>query len=127
MSVNKAILIGRLGNDPELTQTPNGKAVCKFSMATSEKWTAQDGEKKEKTVWHNIVIWGRPGEVAHEYLRKGSQLYVEGSIDNRTYDKKDGSGKGYTSEINVRVFDFIGSRSDGGDKKESTEDDDLPF
>ncbi len=141
MSVNKAILIGRLGQDPELTYTQSGKAVCKFSVATNERWTSQDGQKQESTTWHNIVAWGRQGEVIKEYMSKGREIYIEGRIDNRTYDKKDGT-KGYTSEVVVQSFQFIGSRGDyqgGGDMPQSapseqgapsgtsSDDDDLPF
>lgn len=141
MSVNKAILIGRLGKDPELTYTPSGKAVCKFPLATSERWTNQEGQKQESTTWHNIVAWGRQGEVMKEYLSKGREVYIEGRIDNRVYDKKDGS-KGFTSEVVVQAFQFIGGRGDfGGDsgaqsappEREgaptgtASDDDDLPF
>lgn len=141
MSVNKAILIGNLGKDPELKYTPSGRAVAQFSLATNERWTGQDGQKNEKTTWHNIVAWGKQAEVMKEYLRKGSQVYIEGRIDNRSYDKKDGSGKAYISEVIVQNFQFIGGRGESGGGRggdESTpdvpaaegsapEDDDLPF
>jgi single-strand DNA-binding protein len=141
MSVNKAILIGNLGKDPELKYTPGGSAVANFSLATTEKWTGQDGQKNEKTTWHNIVAWGKQAELVKEYLHKGRQVYIEGRIDNRSYDKKDGSGKGYISEVIVQNIQFLGSRSDaggapsGGGDMPSTPapegqgggDDDLPF
>ena len=141
MSVNKAILLGRLGKDPELRYTPSGKAVASFSLATSERWTGQDGQKNESTTWHNVVAWGKQAEVIKEYLRKGREVYIEGRIDNRTYEKKDGSGKGYISEIIVQNFQFIGNRGDSPNGPETTppaegeapsgsptsEDDDLPF
>lgn len=141
MSVNKAILLGRLGKDPELRYTPSGKAVASFSLATSERWTGQDGQKNESTTWHNIVAWGKQAEVIKEYLRKGREVYIEGRIDNRTYDKKDGSGKGYISEIVVQSFQFVGSRGDSQNGPETpppaegeapsgsstSDDDDLPF
>jgi len=98
MSVNKAILLGRLGKDPELRYTPSGKAVASFSLATSERWTGQDGQKNESTTWHNIVAWGKQAELIKEYLRKGREVYIEGRIDNRSYEKKDGSGKTFRSD-----------------------------
>ena len=140
MSVNKVILIGNLGRDPELKYTPSGQAVANFSLATTERWSSQDGQKNERTVWHNIVAWGRQAELAKEYLRKGRQVYIEGRIDNRSYDKKDGSGKGYISEVVVQSLQFLGSRNDTGggptpDEPNSAPaqgapsdgDDDLPF
>ena len=142
MSVNKAILLGRLGKDPELRYTPSGKAVASFSLATSERWTGQDGQKNESTTWHNIVAWGKQAELIKEYLRKGREVFIEGRIDNRTYEKKDGSGKGYISEIVVQNFSFVGSRGDsqggGSDTpppsdsdvpsgSSTSDDDDLPF
>jgi single-strand DNA-binding protein len=141
MSVNKAILLGRLGKDPELRYTPSGKAVASFSLATSERWTGQDGQKNESTTWHNIVAWGKQAELIKEYLRKGREVYIEGRIDNRSYEKKDGSGKGYISEVVVQTFQFVGSRGDSPNDSESappseekapagsstSDDDDLPF
>lgn len=144
MSVNKAILIGRLGQDPELRYTPGGKAVCSFSLATSERWTGQDGQKNESTTWHNIVSWGRQAEVMKEYLTKGQQVYIEGRIDNRSYEDKEGQKK-YRSEVVVQNFQFLGSRGEGGagggatatasgssanmppESQGSSDDDDLPF
>jgi len=140
MSVNKAILIGRLGKDPELRYTPGGQAVASFSLATNRRWSGSDGQKKEQTTWHNIVAWGKQAEIMKEYLRKGQEVYLEGRIDNRSYEKKDGSGKAYVSEVVVENFRFIGSR--GGESSDSTspaptpeapapaggdDDDDLPF
>lgn len=142
MSVNKAILLGRLGKDPELRYTPSGKAVASFSLATTERWKGQDGQRNESTTWHNIVAWGKQAEVIKEYLRKGREVYIEGRIDNRTFEKKDGSGKGYISEVIVQNFQFVGSRGDasggGEDAPQSSnaeapsgsstsDDDDLPF
>jgi single-strand DNA-binding protein len=143
MSVNNAILLGNLGKDPELRYTPSGKAVATFSLATSERWTGQDGQKNESTTWHNIVAWGKQAEVMKEYLRKGQQVFIEGRIENRSYDKKDGSGKGYISEVVVQNFSFVGSKGDSGSRAASDDvppppaadapspsgsgDDDLPF
>lgn len=112
MGVNKAILIGNLGRDPELKYTPSGKAVATFTLATSERWTGQDGQKQEATTWHNIVAWGRQAEVINEYLAKGRQVYIEGRIVNRSYDDKDGNKK-YISEIVVQNFQFLGGGREG--------------
>ena len=90
MSLNKAILIGRLGRDPEVRYMPNGDAVCNFSLATSEKFTDKSGNKAEKTEWHNIVIYRKLAEIAGQYLKKGSQAYLEGKIQSRKYTDKNG-------------------------------------
>jgi single-strand DNA-binding protein len=140
MSVNKAILIGNLGADPELRYTPSGKAVASFRIATSERWTGQDGQSNEKTVWHNIVAWGKLAETVKEYLKKGRQVYVEGRIDNRSYDDKEGN-KRYVSEIVAQTIRFLGTRADAAaepvpepasheaqpQEGQATDDDDLPF
>ena len=101
MSVNKAILIGRLGRDPEVRQMPNGEAVCNFSVATSETWKDQHGQKQERTEWHNITLYRRMAEVAGQYLKKGSQVYIEGRIQSRKYTGKDG--------IERTAYEIIGS------------------
>ncbi|MBU8932593.1 MAG: single-stranded DNA-binding protein [candidate division Zixibacteria bacterium] len=142
MSVNKVILVGRLGKDPELKYTTSSRAVVNFSLATNERWTSQDGQKQEKTTWHNIVAWGKQAEVINEYCRKGKQLYIEGRIDNRSWDKDDGT-KGYISEVVVQNFQFLGDRDDASgasrpaasapaagappEPKNAADDDDLPF
>jgi single-strand DNA-binding protein len=143
MSVNKAILIGRLGKDPDLQYTPSGTAVAKFTLATNERWTGQDGQSNERTVWHNIVAWGKQAEIIKEHLSKGRQVYIEGRIDNRTYDDKEGNRR-YISEIVVQNFRFLGSRGDApgepapaaetpsetsapAPEGTSNDDDDLPF
>jgi len=113
MSVNKAILIGRLGKDPDLRYTPGGKAVASFSLATTERWSNPEGQKQENTTWHNIVAWGKQAETMKEYLVKGKEVYIEGRISNRSYDDKDGN-KRYISEVVVQNFSFIGSREGGG-------------
>ncbi len=111
MSVNKAILIGRLGKDPELRYTSGGKAVASFSLATSERWSSADGQKQESTTWHNIVAWGKQAEVMKEYLSKGKEVYIEGRIVNRSYDDREGVKK-YISEVVVQSFQFVGSKGD---------------
>lgn len=147
MSVNKAILVGRLGKDPELRYTPNGRAVASFPLATDRRWKGQDGQQQSETTWHNIVAWGRQAEVINEYMSKGRQLYIEGRISNRSYDDKDGN-KRWISEVVVENFTFLGDRGDsgGGGSRESaaapgapeepqsappqgeaSDDDDLPF
>ncbi|MBD3170415.1 MAG: single-stranded DNA-binding protein [candidate division Zixibacteria bacterium] len=137
-SVNLAILIGNLGRDPELRYTPGGQAVTSFSIATTEKWKDKSGELTEKTEWHNIVCWGRNAEIASQYLKKGSPVYLEGRIQNRSYDDKDGNRR-YISEVVVRRLQLLsgGARRDDseagmppppGDQDSMAEtDDDLPF
>ena len=101
MSLNKAILIGRLGRDPEVRQMPNGEAVCNFSIATSETWKDQYGQKQERTEWHAITLYRRMAEVARQYLKKGSQVYIEGRIQSRKYTDKNG--------IERTAYEIIGS------------------
>ncbi len=108
-SVNKVILIGRLGRDPELRYTPNGAAVCSFSIATDDSYTDRDGQKQERTEWHNIVIFQKLGEIAHQYLKKGSQVYLEGSIRSREYVDKENVKRRMT-EIVVNEMQMLGSK-----------------
>lgn len=122
MSVNKAILVGRLGKDPELRYTPGGSAVATFSLATSEVYKNQEGQRQENTTWHNIVCWGKTAELAKEYLRKGREVYVEGRIANRSYDDKEGN-KRYVSEVVVQNLRFLGSRQQGEPGAATTTDD----
>lgn len=114
MSVNKVILIGNLGKDPELRYTPSGTAVATFSLATSETYKDRDGNKQKKTEWHNIVVWRQLAEVCGKYLHKGKQIYVEGKIQNRSYDDRDGN-KRYISEVVASQMTMLGSRNDGHD------------
>jgi len=107
MSVNKVILLGRLGQDPELKYTPGGSAVCNFSMATTEAWTDKQGQKQEKTEWHRIVVWGKLAELCNQYLAKGRQAFLEGRLQTRSWDDKDGNKK-YTTEILASTVQFIG-------------------
>ena len=115
MSVNKAILIGRLGSDPEVRYTQGGSAVANFNMATSEQYTDKSGQRQEKTEWHRIVAWGRLGEICGQHLKKGRQVFVEGSIQTREWQDRDGN-KRYTTEIKATTVQFLGGRgeSDGG-------------
>ena len=107
-SVNKVLLLGRLGQDIELRYTPNGDAVGNVTMATSETWKDKStGERKEKTEWHRLVIWGRRAEGLKDYLLKGTQLYVEGRLQTRQWEAKDG-GKRSTTEVRVDSIEFVG-------------------
>jgi single-strand DNA-binding protein len=120
MSVNKVIILGRLGQDPELKNTPSGAAVCNFSMATSESWNDKNtGQKQEKTEWHRIVVWGKLAELCNQYLSKGRQCYVEGSLQTRSWDDEQGN-KRYSTEVNARTVQFIGS-IDGENKKPASD------
>lgn len=137
-SVNKVILIGNLGADPELRYTPSGAAVANFNIATTEKWRDKDGNMQDRTEWHRIILWSRQAEIAKEYLRKGSSVYIEGRLQYRNYEDKDGV-KRYVTEIIGQRMQLLGGRggapSDAGssgpppappDNLEG-EDDDLPF
>lgn len=111
MSVNKVILVGRLGKDPELRYTPSGTAVVTFSMATTENYKDRDGNRQEKTEWHNIVAWRQLAEICGKFLHKGKQVYIEGKIQNRSYDDRDGN-KRYITEIVADQMQMLGSRED---------------
>jgi single-strand DNA-binding protein len=140
--INKAILIGRLGSDPEVRYTPSGVAVANFNIATSEEWKDKDtDEKKERTEWHRIVAWRKLGEICGEYLSKGRQVYIEGRIQTRSWEDKDGN-KRYTTEIVANDVQFLGGRDAGSGAKaasgasasdsasspiQAPEDDDIPF
>jgi single-strand DNA-binding protein len=106
MSVNKVIVLGRLGQDPELRYTPSGAAVCNFSLATSENWVDKSGQKQEKTEWHRVVVWGKLGELCNQYLSKGRQAYLEGKLQTRSWDDNNGQ-KRYTTEIVATTVQFI--------------------
>ena len=110
-SVNKVILIGNLGRDPEIRYTPGGSPVANFTMATTERWTDPNGEKKEKTEWHRIVVWGKQAEIAAEYLRKGRQVYIEGSLQTREWTDRDGN-KRYTTEVKAQRLQLLGRAED---------------
>ena len=110
--VNKAILVGNLGRDPELRTTPNGQSVVNFTLATSETWNDKSGERQERTEWHRIVAWGKTAEMCNQYLSKGRTVYIEGRIQTREWEDKDGA-KRYTTEINASTVNFIGPRQDG--------------
>lgn len=113
MSVNKVILVGNVGKDPEIRHLDSGVAVATFSLATSETYTAKNGERVTSTEWHNIVLWRGLADVAEKYVKKGMQLYIEGRIRSRSYDDKDGV-KRYITEINGDVMRMLGSKESSG-------------
>lgn len=115
MSVNKVILLGNLGKDPELKYTPTGLAVCNFSVATSEVWTDKSGQKQTKTEWHNVLVYGKLAETCQQYLGKGRQVYLEGALQTSSWDDKTTGQKRYKTEVNVKTVQFIGAKmADGG-------------
>lgn len=119
MSVNKVILLGRLGQDPELKYTPGGSAVCNFSLATTEAWTDKQGQKQEKTEWHRVVVWGKLAELCNQYLAKGRQAFLEGRLQTRSWDDKDGN-KRYTTEILASTVQFIGGATANNNSTNTT-------
>jgi single-strand DNA-binding protein len=110
--VNKVILIGHLGADPEVKYLPSGQAVCELRLATSESWTGKDGNKAERTEWHRVVTWGKQAELCGQYLQKGRQVFVEGRLQTRSWDDKDGNKK-YTTEIVASQVVFLGGGGAG--------------
>ena len=126
MSVNKAILIGRLGKDPETRYMTNGEAVTNVSLATSENYKDKSGEKQERTEWHNLVFYRRLAEIAGEYLKKGSMVYVEGRIQTRKWQDKESGKDRYTTEIIVNEMTMLGSKSAGGGSFEVVENQGQP-
>jgi single-strand DNA-binding protein len=139
--VNKVILVGNLGQDPELRYTSSGTPVCDMRIATSESWTGRNGERKERTEWHRVVVWGKQGENCANYLRKGRQVYVEGRLQTRAWEDREGR-KRYTTEVVANNVQFLrgGSRDTDSRKEEpppaddydapptqQDEEDDIPF
>jgi single-strand DNA-binding protein len=135
--VNKVILIGNLGKDPELRYLPSGQAVTKFSLATGSRWKDKEGQWQDRTDWHNIVAFGKTAEICNEYLKKGRQVYIEGRVQTRSYDDRDGNKK-WITEIIAQSMQMLGRK--GEDEEEipeaveepqagetKSEDDDLPF
>ena len=114
MSVNKVILIGRLGRDPETRYMPNGDAITNFSLATDEQWRDRNRERQTRTEWHNVSLYGKLGEIAGQYLRKGSQVFVEGKIQSRKYTDKDGIER-MAYNIIGNEMKMLGNRNDGFD------------
>ena len=112
MSVNKVILVGRLGQNPEVRYTPAGAAVANFSLATNESWLDKSGQKQERTEWHKVVVWGKTAENCNQYLAKGRQVYVEGRLQTRQWQDKDGQTK-YTTEVQAQTVQFLGTNAAG--------------
>ena len=112
--VNKVILIGRLGADPELRSTPSGSQVCSLSIATSETWV-KDGKREEKTEWHRVSFWGKQAEIAHKYLKKGRMVYIEGKLQTRSWQDQQGQ-KRFSTDIMGNNLQFIESASNGGSR-----------
>lgn len=112
-SLNKVMLIGKLGKDPEVRYTAGGTAVASFSLATTEKFKGKTGEWEEKTEWHNITLWGRQAEIAGEYLAKGRSVYIEGRLQTRKWQDKEGKDR-YTTEIVGEKMQMLGGKGDGG-------------
>lgn len=144
-SVNKVILVGNLGRDPEVRYMPSGDAIANISVATTDNWKDKNGEKQERTEWHRVAFFGKLAEIVGEYLKKGSQVYVEGRLQTRKWTDKEGHDK-YTTEIVADRMQMLGSRAGGGAPSQSEEsspprqsgppaastefndlDDDIPF
>ena len=135
-SVNKVTIIGNLGKDPELKFMPNGDAVCNFSVATTDTWKDKAGEKQERTEWHNIVMYRKVAEIAGEYLKQGSSVYLEGRLQTRKWQTKEGQDR-YTTEVVADSMQMLGKKSEGEqtNSKQATKkdvpiddiDSDLPF
>lgn len=148
--VNKVILIGNLGRDPEVRSTPSGQAVASFTLATNRRWRDKNGQKQEETEWHNIVVWGKQAEIAGQYLTKGKQIYLEGRLQTRSWEDRNSGEKKYRTEIVCDNFqmlsrgdmeggrggggsrDFGGGSSGGGPSYDDPgygpeDDDDIPF
>lgn len=122
MSVNKVILVGHLGADPEVKFTGSGMAVATLRLATNEQWKDKSGKKNERTEWHRVIAWGKLAELCKEYLAKGRQIYVEGRIQTREWNDKDGN-KRYTTEVVAQTLQFLGAGSGAGRPKQ---DNDTP-
>src|SRR5437868_11153115 len=143
-SVNKVILVGNLGRDAELRYTPGGAAVATLNMATTETWNDKEGQRQEKTEWHRVILWGKQAETLNQYLQKGKQIYVEGRLQTRQWDDKDGN-KRYTTEVKADRITLLGGGGGGAGRSmdrgssqaagggmdeppmEPITDDDIPF
>jgi single-strand DNA-binding protein len=110
--INKVIIVGRLGKDPEMRATPSGTSVTRFTVATDEKFTDRNGEKQERTEWHNITAWGKLGEICGQYLKKGKLVYIEGSIRTDSWDDKESGQKKYRTEIVANTMKMLDRRGD---------------
>jgi single-strand DNA-binding protein len=126
MAINKVIVIGNLGANPDIRALPSGQNVANFSLATTERFTDRNGAKQERTDWHRIVAFGRLADTCERFLSKGRQVYVEGRLTTRQYEAKDGSGKRYRTEIVARQLRLLGNRSNGNAPKAQASED-IPF
>jgi single-strand DNA-binding protein len=114
-SVNKVTLLGNLGKDPEVKYTPQGTAVAKLALATNERYKDKDGQWQDRTEWHNVVLWQRLAEIAGEYLKKGSKVYIEGKLQTRSWEDKQTNQKRYMTEVVANDLVLLGGRGEGGD------------
>ncbi len=119
--LNKAILIGNLGADPETRYMQDGTCVCNIRVATTERFKNRNGERQERTEWHRVVLWGKLGEIASQYLHKGSQVYIEGRIETRKWQDRDGNDR-YTTEIRAREMKMLGARGAGETPRPATQE-----
>jgi len=132
MSVNKVIIVGNVGREVELRHTPSGVAVARFSVATNERWKDKDGNRQEHTEWHTVVAWGKLAEFCQQYVTKGRQVYVEGSLRTRTYDDDKGNRR-YFTEIRAQTIQLLGRREDAPEVAPEVPEvppeaeDDIPF
>ena len=126
MAINKVIVIGNLGANPEIRALPSGQNVANFSLATTERFTDRNRAKQERTDWHRIVAFGRLADTCERFLSKGQQVYVEGRLTTRQYEAKDGSGKRYRTEIVARQLRLLGNRTNGNAPKAQASED-IPF
>ena len=120
-SVNKVILVGNVGKDPEVKYTPSGTPVAKFSLATNEKYKDRSDEWQERTEWHNIVAWQRLAEIVGEYVKKGAKLYIEGKLQTSSWEDRESGTKKYRTEIVARDLVLLGSHENGGDSERSVQ------
>jgi len=136
--VNQVQLLGNVGKDPEVRTTPSGQSVASFSLATSRKWKDRDGNRQEKTEWHNVVAWGKTAEVVAQYVTKGSKLFINGRLETQSWDDKESGQKRYKTQVIVETLTMLGDRKsgDGGERSSGAEpgdgggyagDDDIPF
>jgi single-strand DNA-binding protein len=123
-SVNKAIILGNVGQDPEVRQTKNGTAVCNFSIATNKTWKTQDGQKQDKTSWHRVTAWGKVAEIAGQYVKKGSKVYVEGELEYGSFTNKDGV-EVPTCEIVIQSLQLLSRPEGNATPKAKPSDDDF--
>jgi len=117
MSVNKVIIVGNLGQNPEVRQTQSGASVAQFSVATNDSWMDKAGQKQERTEWHRVVVWGKQAENCQQFLAKGRQVYVEGRLQTRQWQDKEGQTR-YTTEVHAQTVQFLGGKGQGTDRSQ---------